>query len=145
MAFKCGFKMSSYAKFAKIAGLEIHSSVFWVNHLFVAKKLSESLICSKIRVICSFSHFWCATWANCSWWLIFGERPEQFSHSCSFVMSNLIRSNPSLKKREQANHCFKKTFFVRFAQKKWVICSFALLPWVTWENGSWSLFCHEWS
>ena len=133
--------------------------------------------------------------------LSFGERPEQFaqgrsilvsdregiSHSRSFLVSDLsnsltshqiwwatsvIRSYCSLKRREWANHSFKKNLqkmlknipkntilvkcFERIAHflwakeqvsnslKKRVICSFALLSWVTWANRSRLLFCHEW-
>ena len=58
------------------SGLGIRSSVFWANRSFFCEKNNEWEIRSKKRAICSFAHFWCATW--------------------------VIRSHLSLKKREWA-------------------------------------------
>ena len=48
------------------------------------KKTSDSLICSFLVTDLSNSltiaHFLWVTWANRSWPLIFGERPERFAH-----------------------------------------------------------------
>ena len=58
-----------------------------------AQKTSDSLICSFFVSNLSNSfpvaHFWWAIWANWSQALIFGEWPERFAYSHSFVMSNL--------------------------------------------------------
>ena len=99
----------------------------------------------------SKSLVFCKKWANPSFdtknvsnSLIFCERPEQFAHNCSFLVSNLselltgfyfwwatwvicsltgtllsiatwaIHSHRSLKKREWANHCFFKTYHMFF-------------------------------
>ena len=43
--------------------------------------MSEWAIRSKKRAICSFAHFWWATWAIRLWLLIFGERPEQIAYA----------------------------------------------------------------
>ena len=60
------------------------------------KKTSNLLSCSFI--ICNLSKLltgallsW-ATWAICSQLLICHKRPEQFPHSCSFVLSDLSKS-----------------------------------------------------
>ena len=77
-------------KYSCFAGLEIRSSVFRANCLFLAKKMSEWAIRSKKRAIHSFAHFWWAKWAIRSFLvsemsdlltsLIFGEPNEQFTH-----------------------------------------------------------------
>ena len=51
------------------------------------ERLSDLL--KKKWAICSFTHFWWATWANCSHSLICHELPERFAHSRSFVLSKL--------------------------------------------------------
>ena len=58
-----------------VAGLGIHSSVFWANRWFFAKKerMSNSLKKNK-----RFAHL-----------LIFGELPERFAHGRSFLVSDL--------------------------------------------------------
>ena len=55
--------------------------VFLSESLVFCEKKSEWAICYKNWAIRSFAYFWWATstWANCSWSLIFGERPERFS------------------------------------------------------------------
>ena len=66
-------------------------------------------------MIRSFAHFWWATWANHSLWLIFGEWSEQFDHSFPFVMSNLSEHpHRSLKKREWAIRSFSKNLSIFF-------------------------------
>ena len=59
------------------AGLGIRSSVFQANCSFLPKneRMSDSLKNER------FAHL-----------LIFGERPERFTHDCSFLMSNLSKS-----------------------------------------------------
>ena len=79
---------------------------------------------------CSFTHFSWATWANCSWLLIFGEQPERFAHMAHFWWATwAMRSHRSLKKREWANcSCLfyykkrlKNTILVKvfWAMSKW--------------------------
>ena len=63
-----------------VAGLGIHSSVFWANRWFFAKKVENEQFAQKKQAIRSFAYFWWTTWAIRSWSLIFGERPEQFAH-----------------------------------------------------------------
>ena len=48
--------------------------------LVFCQKMSQWAIHSKKWAIHSFAHFWWATLANCSWSLIFCERPERFAH-----------------------------------------------------------------
>ena len=72
------------------------------------KKMSNSLIRSFLVGNLSNSlmvaHFWWATWASCSWLLIFDERPERFAYIAHFWWATwAIRSHRSPKKREWAN------------------------------------------
>ena len=88
----------------------------WANHWFFSKNLhktyqkkhfsqillsaslvfceqkSKWAICSEKRAICSFVHLSWATWANCSQSLICHLRLEEFTHGCSFDMSDLSKS-----------------------------------------------------
>ena len=106
-----------------LAGLGILSSVFWVNCWFFCEKIGKWVIRSKKLAICSFAHFWWATWANISRLLIFGEWPKQICHGCSLLVSNLSDSltvallswatwatcsHCSLKTREWVNRLFLK-------------------------------------
>ena len=71
--------------------------------------MSKWVICSKKWAICSFTHFWWATWAIRSWSLIFGEQPERIAHGRSFLVSDLSdRSHCPPKMREWANGSFFK-------------------------------------
>ena len=54
----------------------------------------------KKKAICSFAHFWWATWTIRSWLLISSERTEQIAHGRSFLVSNLNDSLTSLSKKE---------------------------------------------
>ena len=80
--------------------------------LFLPKneQMSDSL---KKRVIHSFAHFWCSTWAICSPSLISSEQPERIAHGRSFwwatwaivshrsfLVSNLSNSLTSLTKKK---------------------------------------------
>ena len=110
-------------------------------------------------MIAMVAHFWWATWPNCSWSLIFGERPEWFAHIAHFWwVTWAIHSNRSLKKREWANFSSKKctknvpknTILVNFFWanhsffvSKQEICSITHLSWVTWANHSRLLICHD--
>ncbi len=49
-------------------------------------------MCPIFLANCSFAHLSWVTWANCSWSLICHERPEQFAHGHSFVLSDLSDS-----------------------------------------------------
>ena len=102
------------------SGLGICSSVFWANRSFFVKKwankwfaqkTSDSLICSFLMSDLSNSlmiaHFLWATWANRSWSLIFGERPERLAHIAHFWWATwAICSHRSPKKREWENRSF---------------------------------------
>ena len=50
---------------------------FLSESLVFCEKMSQWAIRSKNEW---FAHFWWATWAICSWSLIFGERPERFAY-----------------------------------------------------------------
>ena len=76
---------------------------FLSKSLVFCPNISEWAICSKKRAIHSFAHFWWATWAICLWSLIFGEWPERLAHGRSFLVSDLIYSLTSIKKREWLN------------------------------------------
>ena len=77
---------------------------FLSKSLVFCDKMSEWAIQLKKRAIRSFIHFWWATWAICSWLLIFGERPERFAPIAQFWWATwAICSHRSLKKREWAN------------------------------------------
>ena len=69
--------------------LGIHSSVFWANRTFFCEKNELMSDLLKKRAICSFAHFWWATWTICSQSLISSERPEQIAHGCLFLLSDL--------------------------------------------------------
>ena len=103
------------------------------------KKTSDSLICSflvsDLSDLLMVSHFWWVTWANCSWLLIFGERPERFAHITHFWWATwAIRSHRSLKKREWAIHSvffyiqktYQKIWFFHFSQ---IFLSESLIRW----------------
>ena len=75
--------------------------------LVFCEKMSEWAILSKKRAIrskkraiCSFAHFYSATWAIRSWSLICGEQPEQIAHGSSFLVSDLSDLLTSLTKKE---------------------------------------------
>ena len=86
------------------------------------------------------AHFWWATWANHSWSLIFGERPERLAHIANFLWATwAIRSHCSLKKRKWASRSFFKIkyvyktylkirfrFFSQFFLSESLICSFVM-------------------
>ena len=81
----------------------------------------------------SFAQFWWATWANRSWWLIFGERPEWFTHGRSFVVSDLSDSLTSLvfltNKKVQKYDFSKKNVkrIARFCERKSNLSEFPTL------------------
>ena len=62
---------------------------FLSESLVFCPKMSKWAIRSKKQAIHYFAHFYWVTWAICSWSLIFGERPVEIAHGCSFVMSDL--------------------------------------------------------
>ena len=124
------------------------------------------------RMLCPtlmITHFPWAMWANCSWPLIFVERPERFTHiahfwwatwaihsHCSFSVSNLSDSLTSLTKKrgnEQFAHFLnKKNRIYNILKNKildflakifWANHSFAHFLWATWANRSWSLIFGE--
>ena len=74
--------------------------------------------------ICSFAHFWWATWAIRSRKLIPSEQPERICHGCSFSLSDLSDSlTSSLRRNEQIFFFFftvktyKKTIFSNFFER----------------------------
>ena len=75
---------------------------FWVNRSFFvseraihSEKTSDSLRLLFYHEghehLLTVALFWWVTWVNCSWLHIFGEQPERFAHSGSFVMSDLSK------------------------------------------------------
>ena len=75
---------------------------FWVNRSFFvseraihSEKTSDSLRLLFYHEghehLLTVALFWWVTWVNCSWLHIFGEQPERFAHSRSFVMSGLSK------------------------------------------------------
>ena len=83
--------------------------MFWVNgslaHFFWATWANCSFLVSEMSDFLTLliwfdwneqfthiAHFLWATWANCSQSLISSERPERFTHSRSFVLSDLSES-----------------------------------------------------
>ena len=69
---------------------------FWVNRSFFvseraihSEKTSDSLRLLFYHEghehLLTVALFWWVTWVNCSWLHIFGEQPERFAHSCSFL------------------------------------------------------------
>ena len=116
------WKMSKWAILSKKRAIRIF---YWAN---LSKSLTVAL-------------FWLAILSNCSRSLIFGEQPERFAHSRSFVMSTwAICLHHSWKKRVWVNHSFfskltknvqkiqfNSKFFERITRfceqkSKWVIC-----------------------
>ena len=103
----------------------------WVGNSFIgfiseslvfAKKMSELVIRSKKRSICSSPHFWQATWA------IRSHRSFLF-----FLVSDLsICSHCSLKKREWAN----RLFFFKLAKKHKNVPKNMILVKFLWANRS---------
>ena len=69
------------------------------------ERMSDSL---KKQAICSFAQFWWATWANRSWFLIFGERPEQFAHNTHLIWAKWAITHIAHQKRGN--------------ERKWVNC-----------------------
>ena len=91
-----------------------------------SKSLIRSFLESDLRDSLTIANFLWAMWANRSWSLINGERPEQFAHIAHFWWATwAIHSHHSLKKREWVNCSFKKptknTILVKFF---WVNRSF---------------------
>ena len=85
------------------------------------------------------AHFWWATWAICSWSLIFGERPEQIAHGCSFLVSDLSDSLTSLifgERPERFAHITQKfahgrSFVLSDMSESLIV---AHLIWAKWAN-----------
>ena len=72
------------------------------------KKMSNSLIrsflVSYLSDLLTIAHFLWATWANFSWSLIFGERPERIAHIAHFWWATWANhSHPSPKKWKLKN------------------------------------------
>ena len=89
-------KMSHSLK--KMSDLLIHS--------FLVSDLSDSLM---------ISHFLWATWANPSWSLIFGERPERFARIAHLIWAKwAIHSHRSPKKRKWAKMSDSLIFSIHF-------------------------------
>ena len=86
----------------------------WFSERIIAKKwvnnegMSNSL---KTTAICSFAHFWWATWANRSNSLIFSERPEQFAHIAHFWWATWTIGHSAHKKEGMSeSFIFLKTY-----------------------------------
>ena len=83
------------------------------------KKMSDSLIRSFLVSDRSYSltiaHFLWAAWANCSWSLIFGERPDWFAHIAHLSWTKwAIHSHRSPKKRNERKLAICKFFQIFF-------------------------------
>ena len=97
--------------------------------LFFSEKWANERFAQKNK---QFAHFWCLIWANRSRLLIFGEQPERFAHSHSFVMSNLNDSLTSLfKKREWAKRSFFKNLQKTFKKGPKIQFYSNLFEWIT--------------
>ena len=104
-------------------------------------------------VNCSFAHFCWVTWANCSWLLIcherairswsffWYERPEQFAHSHSFVLSDLSESltvpyliwakwaNMRWANEQMSDEQMSKWAMSKWANEQWAMSDWANEPW----------------
>ena len=133
----------------------------WIaSFLHKNERMSNSLLKMSDVLICSFlvnnlsnsltvAHFWWVTWVNRSRLLIFGEQPERFAHSCSFVISDLsnLLLLPFKKEGMSESLIFLKTSDLLI--HSFIMCNLskslmvALLSWVTWAIRSQSLICPE--
>ena len=86
------------------AGLGIRSSNFGTNRSFFAKKVSKWAINSKSE---QFDHL-----------LIFGERPERFTHDSLFLLRDISDSLTSLRRTKRPEQ------FAHFAQEEWAFAFF---------------------
>ena len=99
------------------AGLGLCSSVFWANRSFLPKTWANELFAQKSE---RFAYL-----------LIFGERPEWFTHNCSFPLSDLSDRLTSLRGNvqifcfflENLQKCKKHTKY-NLLEFFWANCSF---------------------
>ena len=82
------------------------------------KKTSDLLICSFLVSDLSDSlivnHFWQATWVNCSWSLIFGERPEQFAHIAHFWWATGAICSPKMREWRKRSFFNLKNLYITY-------------------------------
>ena len=83
------------------------------------KWMSDSLICSflvsDLSDSLTIAHFLWVTWANCSWLLIFGERPERFAHITYLIWAKwAIHSHRSPKEKKWAKMSDSFIFSIKF-------------------------------
>ena len=129
----------------------------------MSDSLIGSFLVSNLSNSLTIAHFLWATWANCSWSLIFGERPERFAHIAHiWWVTWAIYSHRSPKKRKWAIHSFFNNFYLFKSYIKHIknkILDFlakffwlsnlseslmvAHLSWATWAIGSCSLISSE--
>ena len=87
-------------------GIHLFFARKWANERF-APEMSDSLIRSflvrDLSDSLTIAHFLWAMWANCSWLLIFGERPERFGHIAQSKWVIVSESLTSLTKNEPPN------------------------------------------
>ena len=109
-------------------GWEFASFDFRVNRSFFVqnermsdslKKISDSLIrsflVSDLSDSLTIAHFLWVIWVNRSWLLIFGERPERFSHIAYLIWAKwAIHSHRSLNKRKWAKMSDSLIFSIIF-------------------------------
>ena len=106
--------------------------------------MSEWAIHSKKWAIPSIAHFWWATWANPSWLLIFGERPEKFAHIAHFWRAtwanrSFFKINMLKNKIFLANILgVSRSFIMNDLSELLTVAHFS---WATWAIRSWSLIC----
>ena len=109
--YREGVCMAGLVGIYLIAGLEIRSFDFWANNSFFVQKWANERFAHN-------SHFLWATWANCSWSLIFGERNERFTHIAHLIWAKWgIHSHSSPKKRKWANMSDSLIFFIFYFLK----------------------------
>ena len=111
---------ANFHKIIRAGNSGIRSFDFWANCTFFVEKWANERFAQKISIwlIRSFlvsnqsnslmiAHFLWATWANCSWSLIFGEQPEGFAHIPHLIWVKwAIHSHRSPKKRKWGKMTF---------------------------------------
>ena len=92
------------------------------------KKMSDSLIgsflVSALSDLLTITHFLWAIWANCSWSLIFGKRPEQFAHIAHFFWAPWAICSHRSEELSDSERIAHIAYQKRGNEQKWAIRSF---------------------